>query len=96
MSVDLLPAFPPGHVAWNKGRTVGQKHPLCRGMSGRSASGSKWRATPATSPCSTWRSTARIRSCDLVTLRVRDVFAAGQAKERASLVQNKMGESVRV
>lgn len=58
MSVDLLPALRSARVAWNKGRIIGQKRPLLRGMSGQSASGLKWRATPVTLRFSTWQSTA--------------------------------------
>ena len=35
------------------------------------------------------------RGCDLVTLRVADVYAAGQVKERASTIQSKTGKPVR-
>lgn len=37
----------------------------------------------------------QLRGCDLVRLRVRDVFAAGQVKERGSLIQSKTGKPVR-
>ncbi len=35
------------------------------------------------------------RGCDLIALRVRDVFAAGRNKERASMIQSKTGKLVR-
>jgi hypothetical protein len=38
---------------------------------------------------------SKLRGCDLVALRVRDVFAAGRVKERASIVQRKTGRPVR-
>jgi site-specific recombinase XerC len=38
---------------------------------------------------------SKLRGCDLVALRVRDVFAAGHVKERASMVQSKTGKPVR-
>jgi site-specific recombinase XerC len=37
---------------------------------------------------------SKLRGCDLVALRVRDVFAAGRVKERASMVQSKTGKPV--
>jgi integrase len=36
-----------------------------------------------------------LRGCDLVKLKVADVFAAGQVKERASIVQSKTQKPVR-
>lgn len=38
---------------------------------------------------------SKLRGCDLVALRVREVFAAGHVKKRASMVQSKTGKSVR-
>jgi site-specific recombinase XerC len=38
---------------------------------------------------------SKLRGCDLVALRVRAVFAAGRAKERASITQSKTGRPVR-
>ena len=38
---------------------------------------------------------SKLRGCDLVSIRVTDVFAAGHAKERASIVQSKTGKPVR-
>jgi integrase len=38
---------------------------------------------------------SKLRGCDLVRLRVRDVFAAGRVKERASITQSKTGRPVR-
>ena len=37
----------------------------------------------------------KLRGCDLVGIRVTDVFAAGHAIERASIVQSKTGTRVR-
>jgi integrase len=38
---------------------------------------------------------SKLRGCDLVGLRVRDVFAAGRVKERTSMIQSKTGKPVR-
>lgn len=38
---------------------------------------------------------SKLRGCDLVCLRVRDVFAAGHVKERAAIIQSKTGKPVR-
>ena len=36
----------------------------------------------------------KLRSCDLVTQKVADVFAAGQVKERTSVIQSKTQKPV--
>lgn len=38
---------------------------------------------------------SKLRGCDLVKLKVADVYAAGQVKERASVIQSKTQKSVR-
>ncbi len=38
---------------------------------------------------------SKLRGCDLVGLKVRDVFAAGTVKDRASVTQSKTGKPVR-
>ena len=38
---------------------------------------------------------SKLRGCDLVKLNVADVFAAGQVKERASIIQSKTSQPVR-
>ena len=37
----------------------------------------------------------KLRGCDLVCLKVWDVFAAGLVKERTSVIQSKTGKPVR-
>lgn len=38
---------------------------------------------------------SKLRGCDLVTLKVIDVYAAGQVRERASIIQSKTRKPVR-
>ena len=38
---------------------------------------------------------SKLRGCDLVKLKVADVFSAGQVKERASITQSKTRQPVR-
>lgn len=38
---------------------------------------------------------SKLRGCDLLCPKVRDVFAAGRVKERASVTQCKTGKPVR-
>lgn len=94
MSVDLLPAPQPPRVAWNKGRIIGQKRPLLPRH--------VWSIRVRLEMASNARDVAlfnmavdsKLRGCDLVCLRVRDVFAAGRVKERASMIQSKTGKPV--
>ena len=95
MSVDLLPAFRPARVAWNKDHIVGQKRPLLPRH--------VWSIRVRFEMASNARDLAlfnmavdsKLRGCDLVALRVRDVFATARVKERASMIQSKTGKPVR-
>ena len=95
MSNDLLPALQPARVAWNKGRIIGQKRPLLPRH--------VWSIRVRLEMVGNARDLAlfnlavdsKLRGCDLVGIRVTDVFAAGHVKERALIVQNKTGKPVR-
>ena len=95
MSIDLLPAVRPARVSWNKGRIVGQKRPLLPRH--------VWSIRVRLEMSGNARDLAlfnmaidsKLRGCDLVALIVRDVFAAGHVKERASMIQSKTGKPVR-
>ena len=95
MSIDLLPALRPDRVAWNKGRIIGQKRPLLPRH--------VWSIRVRLEMAGNARDLAlfnlavdsKLRGCDLVGIRVTDVFAVGHAKERASIVQSKTGKPVR-
>lgn len=89
MSSDLLPALRPDCVPWNKGRILGQKRPLMPrhvwfigvrlGMAGNARDLALFNMAVD----------SRLRGCDHVALRVRDVLAAGRVKERALMIQGK-------
>ena len=95
MSVELLPVLCPVRVPWNKGRIIGQKRPLLPRH--------VWSVRVRLEMASNTRDLAlfnmavdsKLRGCDLVALRVRDVFAAGRVKERTSMIQSKTGKPVR-
>ena len=95
MSIDLLPALRPDRVAWNKGRIIGQKRPLLP----RHVWSIRVRLEMTGSACYlalfNMAVESKLKGCDLVSIRVTDVFAAGHAKERASIVQSKTGKPVR-
>ena len=95
MSVELLPVLRPVRVPWNKGRIIGQKCPLLPRH--------VWSVRVRLEMASNTRDPAlfnmavdsKLRGCDLVALRVRDVFAAGRVKERTLMIQSKTGKPVR-
>jgi integrase len=85
----------PRRLAWIKGRTVRQKRPL--------APKHVWSIRVRLEMANNKRDLAlfntaidsKLRGCDLVGLKVRDVFAAGHLKDRASVTQSKTGKPVR-
>ncbi len=95
MSSDLLPALRAPRTAWNKGRIIGQKRPL--------QPKHVWSIRVRLELAGNKRDLAlfnlavdsKLRGCDLVCLRVRDVFVAGRVKERASMTQSKTGQPVK-
>lgn len=95
MSVDLLPALRPVRVPWNMGRIIGRKRPL--------QPRNVWSIRVHLEMAGNARDLAlfnmavdsKLRGCDLVGLRVRDVHAAGCVKERASMIRSKTGKPVR-
>lgn len=95
MSADLLSALHPGRIARNKGRIIGQKRPLLPRH--------VWSIRDRLELAGNARDLAlfnmaiesKLRGCDLVAIRVRDVFTAGQVKERTSMIQSKTGKPVR-
>lgn len=95
MSTGFLPALRPERPAWNKGRMIGRKRPLLPKH--------VWSIRVRLEMAGNKRDLAlfkmgvdsKLRGCDLVCLKVRDVYAAGRVKERASVTQSKTGKPVR-
>ncbi|MEO1775027.1 MAG: tyrosine-type recombinase/integrase [Pseudomonadota bacterium] len=95
MRIVNLPAIRPRRPAWNKGRIVGQKRPLLPKH--------VWAIRVRLEIAENVRDLAlfntaidsKLRGCDLVRLKVADVCAAGQVKERTSILQSKTQKSVR-
>jgi hypothetical protein len=95
MSVDLLPTLRPVRVPWNKGRIIGQKRQLMPRH--------VWSIRVSFEMAGNARDLAlfhmvvdsKLRGCEFVGLRVRDVFAAGHVKDRTSMVQSTTGKPVR-
>ncbi|MFV1491509.1 integrase, partial [Phaeobacter sp. JH18-32] len=89
MSIPNLPAIRMRHAPWNKGRIIGQKRPL--------RPKHVWAIRVRLELSDRVRDLAlfnlaidsKLRGCDLVRLRVVDVYAAGNVRERASITQSK-------
>ncbi|MGL4237652.1 tyrosine-type recombinase/integrase [Tabrizicola sp.] len=88
MSTIHLPVVRAEASAWNKGRIIGQKRPLLPKH--------VWAIRVRLEIADNIRDLAlfnmaidcKLRGCDLVRLKVRDVFVSGQMKERASVLQS--------
>lgn len=95
MSTDLLPVLRPDRPAWNKGRIISQKRPLLPKH--------VWSIRVRLEMAGSKRDLAlfnmaidsKLRGCDLVCLKVQDVFASNRVKERTSITQRKTGKPVR-
>lgn len=95
MQTPNLPTIRALRPAWNKGRIVGQKRPLMPKH--------VWAIRVRLEIAGNLRDLAlfnlaidsKLRGCDLVKLKVADVYAAGQVKERASIIQSKTRKPVR-
>ncbi|SFQ59303.1 Phage integrase family protein [Roseivivax halotolerans] len=95
MPTTNLPAIRLRRPAWNRGRIVGQKRPLLPK--------DVWAIRVRLEIANRIRDLAlfntaidsKLRGCDLIKLKVADVFAAGQVKERASVIQSKTQKPVR-
>ncbi len=95
MSASNLPMIIPEKRAWNRGRIIGQKRPLLPKH--------VWAIRVRLELAGAVRDLAlfnlavdsKLLGCDLVTLRVSDVFASGAIKERVSILQSKTKTPVR-
>ena len=95
MSTFNLPMIIPSKRAWNNGRIIGQKRPLLPKH--------VWAIRVRLELAEAIRDLAlfnmaidsKLRGCDLVKLKVADVYASGTIKERVSILQSKTQTSVR-
>jgi integrase len=94
METPNLPAIRALRPAWNKGRIVGQKRPLkpkhVLAIRVRLELAEKHRDLALFILID-----SKLRGCDLVKMKVVDVMASGQIKERASALQSKTQKPVR-
>lgn len=96
MSVSLPHALSLLCVVWNKDCIVGRKRPLlpryvlcilvCLELARNPRDIAVFGITVD----------SKLRGCNLLAKRIRDVYAAGCVKERASMIQSKTGKPVRL
>jgi hypothetical protein len=89
MSVDFLLVHRPARASWNKGRIIGQKRPLLPQHVWSIRVRLEMTGNARDLALFNMAEDSKLRGCDLVGLRVRDVFAAGRIKERTSMMQSK-------
>ncbi len=95
MPSETLPIVVPRRPAWNKGRIVGQKRPLAPKHVGSIRVRLVMADNKRDLALFNTAIDSKLRGCNLAGLKVRDVFAAGHVKDRASVTQSKTGKPVR-
>ncbi len=81
-------------VPWNKGRVTGQKPPLKRNEIWAIRVHLQLEGRVRDLALFNLAIDSKLRACDLVRLRVRDVTQANQAASRAMILQRKTGRPV--
>ena len=81
--------FTPGYTPWNKGRFLGQKKPLAPAEVEiiRAALESEGKLRDIA--MFDLAIDCKLRGCDLIRLRIRDLFAGPRVRDRAAVVQKK-------
>ncbi len=89
-----LPATTPKRRAWNKGRIIGQKRPLLPKQ--------VWAIRARLELAGNLRDLtlfnvaidSKLRGCDLVRLKVKDLVSSERVRERVTIAQSKTGQPV--
>ena len=95
MSTSNLPMIIPSKRAWNRGRIIGQKRPLLPRHVWAIRVRLEQREADRELALFNLAIDSKLRGCDLVSLKVTDVYASGTIKERVSVLQSKTGTPVR-
>ncbi|MCG8447677.1 MAG: tyrosine-type recombinase/integrase [Hyphomicrobiales bacterium] len=85
----------PSKKAWNHGRIIGQNRPLLPRHVWVIRVRLELAGAPRDLALFNMAVDSKLRGCDLVRLKVADVYAAGTVKERASIQQSKTNTPVR-
>ena len=89
-----LPAIMPKKRAWNKGRIIGQKRPLLPKHVWAIRVRLELEESTRDLALFNMAVDSKLRGCDLVSLKVSDVYSAGCVKERTSILQSKTQKPV--
>jgi len=89
MSASNLPTVIPSRKSWNHGRIIGQKRPLLPTHVGAVRVRLELAGAVRDLALFNMAVDSKLRGCDLVRLKVADVYAAGAVKERTSVLQSK-------
>jgi integrase len=89
MSCQNLPMAVPSLKAWNHGRVIGQKRPLLPKHVWAIRIRLELKAALRDLALFNHAIDSKLRGCDLVSLRVADVFQAGTDRDRTSVMQRK-------
>lgn len=95
MQTPNLPAIRACRAAWNKGRIVGQKRPLLPKHVWALRVRLELAENHSDLALFNLAIDSKLRGCDLVKLKVADIYAAGQVKERTSIIPSKTQNPIR-
>ncbi len=91
-AIDETPKSP--HEPWNKGRLIGQKRPLKPKEVWNIRVRLQIKAGRRDLAMFNVAIDSKLRGCDLVRLKIDDVYANGRARDRATVIQKKTGRPV--
>ncbi len=94
MSSIQLPIVRPSQPPWNKNRLIGQKRPLLPRQVWAIRARLELAGNPRNLVLFNLAIDSKLRSCDLVRLKVADLVVAGAVRDRVSIVQSKTGRPV--
>ena len=82
------------HQPWNKGRLIGQKRPLLPKHVWSIRVRLEMQGSARNLALFNLAIDSKLRACDLTRLRIDDIWSAGRARDRATIVQRKTGRPV--
>jgi len=86
--------FSPGYVPWNKGRSIGQKRPLKIAEVEAIRTALQERGRLRELAMFNLAIDSKLRGCDLIGIRIEDVFVGSTVRDRASIIQKKTKSTV--
>lgn len=84
----------PNSLPWNKGQLIGQKRPLAPKDVWAIRVRLELGGSPRDVAIFNLAIDSKLRACDLVRLKIQDVYVGSRARERATIIQKKTGRPV--